>query len=304
MPEGRQRVRIVDPERRVPLDERSVGEIWVAGPSVADGYWRRPEESHEQFEATLRDGDGTPFLRTGDLGFRAGDDIVVTGRRDDPMIINGRNIYPQDVELSVAEAHEAIRAGGTAAFSVDRAGGEAPVVVAEVEEEISATPSADGGRPRESPPRASADTRPGIARATEAIRAGVTAEFRIEVADVVLIEPGSMPKTSSGKLQRNKCRSLYQADELDVVDGDTRDRDADTAVPTEPPVLSTEEWRKQKATDRRERVRTYLVDLLAFVLERSPDALQEGPLTSLGLDSQAAMELQRHIEQQLQTRVQ
>ncbi|MEO6193501.1 MAG: fatty acyl-AMP ligase, partial [Thermoanaerobaculia bacterium] len=113
-----QEVAIVDPESGARLPEAAVGEIWVAGPSVAKGYWSRPEPPESTFQALTRDGQG-PFLRTGDLGFLVGGELFVAGRAKDLIIIRGRNHYPQDIEMTVEASHAALRPGCGAAFSVD-----------------------------------------------------------------------------------------------------------------------------------------------------------------------------------------
>src|SRR5262249_10840833 len=110
-------VQVVDPERFEPVEPGVIGEIWVSGPSVAQGYWNAPEVSEETFHAHLANGDG-PFLRTGDLGFlREDGELFVTGRRKDMIVIRGRNTYPQDLEWTIEQAHPALRPGGAAAFA-------------------------------------------------------------------------------------------------------------------------------------------------------------------------------------------
>ncbi|MFB6375859.1 MAG: fatty acyl-AMP ligase, partial [Bradymonadaceae bacterium] len=158
-----QNVEIVDPDERTPLEHGEVGEIWVKGRSVADGYWRRPDESEQRFQARLRgERDAGQYLRTGDLGFRIDSDLVVTGRRADLMIFRGRNIYPQDVEATVAEAHDAVRPGGMAAFSIDRPGGEIPVIVAEMERRTNSAIEGDDRRQKETLPKYEVDRLPTV----------------------------------------------------------------------------------------------------------------------------------------------
>src|SRR5262249_28759517 len=114
-----QAVVIVDPVSGLRGDPDEVGEIWVSGPSVAQGYWNRQAETEETFHAYLLDtGDG-PFLRTGDLGFQQDGELFVTGRLKDLIIIRGRNYYPQDIERTVEECDAALRPGCGAAFSVE-----------------------------------------------------------------------------------------------------------------------------------------------------------------------------------------
>ena len=183
---------IADPEQREELPEGEVGEIWVAGASVAKGYWRNTLATRETFRATLTGREGR-FLRTGDLGFLRDGELFVTGRLKDLIVIDGRNHYPQDLELSAEMCHPALRPGCTAAFSVDAGAeegavsGEQPVVVAEV------APEATGERER----------------ITDLIRSAIGEAHGLSVREVVLVHPGTIPKTSSGKIQRHASRAAY-----------------------------------------------------------------------------------------------
>src|SRR5262249_24951325 len=112
-------VRIVEPQARTPCPPGRVGEVWVAGPSVAQGYWEQPEVNERTFRARLEGEDQTPFLRTGDLGFLQDGELFITGRLKDLIIIRGRNLYPQDVERTVGQAHPALRAEAGASFAVE-----------------------------------------------------------------------------------------------------------------------------------------------------------------------------------------
>ncbi|MFJ8019181.1 fatty acyl-AMP ligase [Streptomyces sp. NPDC096311] len=186
---------IADPERREELPEGEVGEIWVSGAGVAKGYWRNALATRETFRATLKDRPDR-FLRTGDLGFLREGELFVTGRLKDLMVIDGRNHYPQDLELSAEMSHGALRPGCTAAFSVDGGvEGEQPVIVAETVLD------------------AAADSE----RITEVIRSAIGEAHGLAVRDVVLVHPGTIPKTSSGKIQRHASRAAYLADALAVV---------------------------------------------------------------------------------------
>src|SRR6185369_13917361 len=111
-------VEIVDPMSATRCAAGRVGEIWVSGPSVARGYWGRPSETEQTFGAHLANGEG-PFLRTGDLGFFHDGQLFVTGRLKDLIVIRGRNLYPQDIELTVEQSHADLRSGAGAAFSVE-----------------------------------------------------------------------------------------------------------------------------------------------------------------------------------------
>ncbi|HEV3266296.1 MAG TPA: fatty acyl-AMP ligase [Acidimicrobiales bacterium] len=179
-------VRIVDPVGREILGDGRVGELWLGGPSVSPGYWSRAEETQEVFGGLIPGEDGRAYLRTGDLAFIHDDQIIICGRAKDLIVIHGRNIHPHDVELTAELAHEAARIGGTAAFSIDDGGTEALVIVVEVD-----------GQPEEAP-------------IVEAIRSAVLREFELHVADVLLVKPREIPKTSSGKKQRSMTRRLWQ----------------------------------------------------------------------------------------------
>jgi acyl-CoA synthetase (AMP-forming)/AMP-acid ligase II len=191
-----QTVRIVDPDSLTPLPAGRVGEIWVAGANVAGGYWGRPDVTTETFGARTTAGEG-PFLRTGDLGFLDSDgQLFVCGRIKDLIIVRGRNLAPEDLELTAATAERRLRSHAVVAFSVSEAdGSEAVVVVAE---------SADADLAAE----AVGDISARVARA-------ITRAHGVTPVDVAVIARGTMPKTSSGKLQRRRCRELYLSDRLD-----------------------------------------------------------------------------------------
>lgn len=190
-----QQVVIVDPETRSRRPYGQVGEIWVKGPSVAQGYWNRPEITALTFMATTADTAEGPFLRTGDLGVIRDGDLFVVGRLKDLIIIRGRNHYPQDIEITVQESHPSLKRDCGAAFSIPVNDEEELVVVQEVV----------GGSAVDLDQVAA-----GISRA-------VAEHHEIKVHAVVLIKPGTLLKTSSGKVQRHLCRTKFLAHELDAV---------------------------------------------------------------------------------------
>ncbi|GAA4703517.1 fatty acyl-AMP ligase [Phytohabitans rumicis] len=197
-----QRIAIVDPDRRVPLPDGRVGEIWVFGPNTAHRYWRQPKRSAEVFGATLAGSGGLPvgpWLRTGDLGVLHDGQLYVTGRRKDLVIVAGRNHYPQDIEETVAVASPVLADGRVVAFSVPVGGAEGAVGGAEgavvVAERCRSTPPG-GWQPDE------------VARD---VRGAVWAAHDLALHDVVLTEPGGLPRTSSGKLSRSVARERYLA---------------------------------------------------------------------------------------------
>ncbi|MET9685483.1 fatty acyl-AMP ligase [Streptomyces coeruleorubidus] len=185
-----QRVRIADPVTRAPLSEGEVGEIWVQGPNVGRGYWNRGAE--DVFGAEFADPADAPggWLRTGDLGTVLEGQLVVTGRLKDLIIIDGRNHYPQDVEATAQDADPVVRRDRLAAFAVPGGGGERVVIVAE----HARTARLDG-----------LDV-PAVVRA---VRGAVSARHGLRLADVVLVPPGTVPRTSSGKVSRALTRARY-----------------------------------------------------------------------------------------------
>lgn len=188
------RLRIVDPDTGRRLPENQVGEIWVSGPNVGAGYWGNAEETERTFRARTQAGEG-PFLRTGDMGFLRHGELFITGRCKELIIFCGKNHYPQDIERTVEQCHEELKAYGGAVFAVDDGQRERLVIVHEV----------------------ARAKRVDVAALLELIRRRVGEEHQIPVDDIVLIRQGSLPKTSSGKTQRAACRDQYLAGQLNVV---------------------------------------------------------------------------------------
>ncbi|AXA94112.1 hypothetical protein DPH57_25045 [Massilia sp. YMA4] len=192
---GAHRIVCVEPDSRVALPDNAVGEVWISGPSVADGYWGKPDASAAVFGAALAGGPGR-WLRTGDLGFVADGRLYITGRIKEMMIFNGRNVYPQDVEITVEKLDTAFRPSGCAVFAVEDDATTALVVVQELEA------------------RQQADTATLVARLREAL---AERHDILDLAGVVLVKAGRIPRTSSGKLQRVACRQLYLEGALDPI---------------------------------------------------------------------------------------
>jgi acyl-CoA synthetase (AMP-forming)/AMP-acid ligase II len=190
-----QKILIVNPDTLSECRPEEVGEIWVSGPSVARGYWNRPEETGRTFNTYLPSTGAGPFLRTGDLGFLKDDQLYIVGRLKDVIIIGGQNYHPQDIEVTAERSHHALKLGGGAAFGVEVSGEERLVVVHEVERHY------EGADRKES---------------VSAIRRAVAEEHQVHVHDVVLIRRGTLPKTSSGKPQRHLCRMSYLNSTLEV----------------------------------------------------------------------------------------
>ena len=190
-------VAIVDPSTRRRRAAYEVGEIWVRGPGVARGYWQRPAETEETFGALLEDGTTGPFLRTGDLGYLDQGELFITGRLKDVIVIRGSNHYPQDIEWTVEQCDPALKAGCGAAFSIEEDGGERLIVAQEL-------------------------TREGLRKAdlnaiSAAARRAVAEEHNLQLRRLVFLRTGTVPRTSSGKIQRRRTRADYLEGQLDTV---------------------------------------------------------------------------------------
>ena len=179
-------VRVVDPQTCRPCAAREIGEIWVTGPSVADGYWSVVDGN---FGATLEPPDGRAYLRTGDLGFTSEGGLFVTGRLKDLIIVRGRNHYPQDLEDSACTCDPSVHLSGAAAFAVSGPDGEVPVLAVEVERR-----DIHGSRHDE---------------IVAAVRRVIAERHGLMVHDVLLLRPGALPRTTSGKVRRADCRAVY-----------------------------------------------------------------------------------------------
>jgi len=254
---------VVDPETRRPAAAGHVGELWGAGPGVCPGYWERPEETREVFGAHLADGRG-PFLRTGDLGFVDAGEVFVTGRLKDVILVRGQNHYPQDLELSVEGSHPALRAGCTAAFALATDGVDRVVVAAEVRPGDDLDPQA----------------------VAAAVRAAVARDHGLHVSSVVLLPPGGLPKTSSGKVQRQPCRQQLLDGSLEVL---TRVDDTRTVFGAS---LGTTAPKRDDAG-----VLAWLIAHFAEVLDLDDEEVPaDARIAALGIDSLAAVSLLEAVE--------
>jgi acyl-CoA synthetase (AMP-forming)/AMP-acid ligase II len=198
-PRGDQRVVIVDPETRTLRGPDEVGEIWIAGPSVAQGYWGRPEETEQTFSAVLADTGEGPFLRTGDLGFLRDDELFVTGRCKDLVIIRGDNYYPNDIEETVQGCHPALLSGRGAVFTAPPSEGAADQLVVVQETNRDRIGEAE------------------LTEIVDAIQAALTEHHGITAQSVILVAPMQIPTTSSGKIQRGLCKQQFLDRTLDTL---------------------------------------------------------------------------------------
>jgi amino acid adenylation domain-containing protein/non-ribosomal peptide synthase protein (TIGR01720 family) len=259
-------IAIVHPGTRRRCAPDEVGEIWVRSASVAAGYWMRDEETEQTFRAHTATGEGA-FLRTGDLGFVKDGELFVTGRLKDLIIIRGRNLYPQDIEAAVEACHPALRRGSGAAFSVEMHGAERLVIVHELE-------------PRQ---------KPDSGEVFERVREVVAEEFESRPYAILLLKAGSIPKTSSGKIQRRACREKFTAHAFDVVAEWHASMGAESAETFQAApsielsdVAAVEEWLRS------------LVESLLGISPASIDVNHS--LARYGIDSLATLELAHAIE--------
>jgi acyl-CoA synthetase (AMP-forming)/AMP-acid ligase II/acyl carrier protein len=264
-----QQVRIVQPETLQVLPDRQVGEIWVAGLSVALGYWQgngSKQALGEAFGNELGDENGS-FLRTGDLGFLDEGELFVTGRLKDLLIVRGRNFYPQDIEKIVKNCHSSVSLNSGVAFAVERNGVEKVVVMQEVNR--------------------SALQNLNAAEVVGSIRQGISTHFDLQVHAIVLLKPGKIPKTSSGKIQRSLCRENFLAGTIEGIEHwinaasegefDRMDQQGATIVTTNPTALEIENW---------------LVSNLATYLKVPPEEIDVSQsFAYYGLDSSVAVSL-------------
>ncbi len=280
-----QQIVIADPENQTRCPSGQIGEIWVHGPSVAMGYWRRPEVTKATFQATLKDTGEGPFLRTGDLGFLLDGELFVTGRLKDLIIFRGVNHYPQDIERTMQQSHPRLRPDCGAAFTVEEGGREKLIVVNEVERHKTADLDA----------------------ICERIHREVAAEHELSLDVIMLIRAGSVPKTSSNKIQRHACREGYLNHSLDVV-GEWRAEQAHgqavgrvvRAVPVEAPPTESEDL--HLTTDHgiaaRKRVTESVIDEIRRVgKERVSGLSLDTPIVETGLDSLERMEILAGLEE-------
>ena len=264
---------IVDPDTRAKLPHDQVGEIWISSGSVGQGYWNKPEVTAEIFHATLADDQSSPkYLRSGDLGFLHRNELFVTGRLKDMIIVRGVNRYPQDIEMTVERTDARLRNGAAAAFALEAENQERLVIVSEVER------SADDNWDE----------------VMDAIRRNVTMEHEIPPEAVVLVRSGSIPKTSSGKIQRHACRQGFEDGTLLKVaslctwlDSNEDDTVVETAAESAP---SKEDLS---------------IDVISAVIqtvkqvgeERAKNVTPDTNIVELGLDSLERMEIISQLEE-------
>ena len=286
---GNQQLAVIDPQSHERCSEGTLGEIWVRGESLARGYWNRGGDLDSQlFQAVILGEEDETYLRTGDLGFLWSDELYVTGRLKEVIIIRGRNHFPNDIEITSQAAHEAVDVGAAFSLSGDRE--ELLVVVHQVQR---------------------AHRRADLNAVLMAIRKSIVEKHEIDPHAILLIKPASLPLTSSGKVQRGQCREQYLAKGLSVTaqwknsSGNTRaslngnaleagsQADQTTVSPNfrdglheSDPVLLTGQ------------IQTWLLGWLSVRVELPLSSLQpSSPFTELGVDSLTAIDLSHELDQ-------
>jgi acyl-CoA synthetase (AMP-forming)/AMP-acid ligase II/acyl carrier protein len=270
------RVLIVDPKTGSVCGAGGVGEVWIDSDSVGQGYWNRPDESIETFRARPNGTDDGRFLRTGDLGFLWRGQLFITGRQKDLLIVRGANFYPQDIERALEATVPTLRAGFGAAFTVEGDREEKLVIVYELDM-ASREPNAEFDR----------------------IAATLARQFGLQVHAIALIKRNRTPRTTSGKIKRQQCRSDFMAGRLPIVAewrNPAEHQRTDASVdPGEPESLGVTEEEKVRAV-----LKQHLAELLGIEVETISDCKS---IYDLGIDSLLAAQLQNRIEQSLKIRL-
>lgn len=215
-------VKIVNPTTLLECPSGVVGEVWLSGTGIASGYWKKQDETETTFKATLPESGEKLYLRTGDLGFLHRGELFLTGRLKDLIIVRGRNYYPHDLEWTAQQAHTGLRRGCGAAFSIESETGERVVLVHEIEKQVSDSD---------------------LTNIVNCIRRVLADEYELEIHTVMLVKSGTIPRTSSGKIQRGASRAAFESGQLTVVRASTLDEDLQSeadGVPEEGPQTSVE----------------------------------------------------------------
>ncbi len=251
-------LRIVDPEAGHEVAPGRVGEIWVQNDCIGLGYWGKPEESERLFRARLAGADGT-FLRTGDLGFLRDGELYVTGRIKDVIVIRGANYYPHDIEHTVESSHPALRPDAGAVIGFEEGGDVRLVAVQEIRRDSRHAVDPD--------------------EVFDAVRRAVAREHQLSLDGVVLLKPFSLPKTTSGKVQRSETRAAFAESRLQVMHEWSA-----SAVPAAPIDFNGEPLQQPGVLERQ------LVDWLKRELSLN-ELGWHTPLMELGIDSLKGVEL-------------
>ncbi|MFG0268015.1 MAG: phosphopantetheine-binding protein, partial [Rhodopirellula sp. JB055] len=278
-------VLVVDAATKQQQPDGEIGEIWLAGPSIAAGYWQREEVTADVFGATLAGGDPSEtFLRTGDLGFMHDGELYVTGRSKDLVILRGRNLFPQDIEATVKGLSQANVLQCAAVATTGRTG-DALAIAAEVSRHVDS------------------EELPDIVRH---IRRAIIDDHEVDARQVLITRPGGIPLTTSGKVQRQQCRAMIEAGELAARYQWSRNRFIDDSESVVLPELPTRVTREE-IPEATEKITAWL---LAWLSAHSGEQIHEDgeqagrnvsltpetPFAETGMDSLTAVELSSELE--------
>jgi 7-keto-8-aminopelargonate synthetase-like enzyme/acyl-CoA synthetase (AMP-forming)/AMP-acid ligase II/acyl carrier protein len=294
-----QKIVIADPDNFTSCTPGQIGEIWVRGPSMAQGYWQQSQATQATFNARLKDSEEGPFLRTGDLGFILDGELFVTGRVKDLIIVRGVNHYPQDIERTVQHSHSRLRPDAGAAFTIESDGKEQLIVVQEIER------------------RKQGDW----ALVFDAIRRAVSSEHELAPDAIVLIKAGSIPKTSSGKIQRHACRAAYLsgtlnevarwsatdvshiaaggADTFDAEEGPEQEATSEesTKQPITPALMMAASKNGKLSVTEKRVTHIVLEEIIRVARDRARGLSLDSPIVETGMDSLERMEIIASLEE-------
>ncbi|MDQ3021354.1 MAG: SDR family NAD(P)-dependent oxidoreductase [Bacteroidota bacterium] len=279
------KIAIVNPVTLIECKEGEVGEVWSSGISIAQGYWQREDATEETFHAFIKDTNEGPFMRTGDLGFIKDNELYITGRHKDLIIIRGQNHYPQDIEYTIESSHPALRLGCVGAFSIDVDGEEHLGIVQEVQKNF-----LKDFDPEE---------------VVRTIRKSVSEEHDLQVYSITLINPGTVPKTSSGKIQRRACLHGVLDKGLEVIAEwkqgeifDFRSEILDIKKNNEKiNDVEKDKVSRKKFIPNKNNLKEWIVIRLAEMMQIKKDSIDiNDPFAVYGMDSLKAVQLSGDLE--------
>jgi len=263
-------VTIVDQEKLNTLADDLVGEVWVRGSSITQGYWKNPEKTEEDFNAFTSDTKKGPYLRTGDLGFLHEGELYICGRAKDLLIIRGKNYYPQDLEQVAGESHESVTLGNTAAFSLEIEEKESLVIVQEIERTQMRKFNEE--------------------EVFDAIIESIAMDCELQVYDILLLRPGQVLKTSSGKIQRHANKQAYLNDDFKVLARYKKEESGTTSTDEAVEVETVEE--------KGDEITQWLRGTLSTITQTPKEKISDTKnLMVYGLDSLASVQLQDSISE-------
>lgn len=278
-----QKVAIVDPDSSQECEPGRIGEIWVSGKNVGQGYWNNAELSQKTFKAKIKAEDNTwqPgfYLRTGDLGCYIENELFITGRSKEIIIIRGRNYYPYDIELVAQQSHFALKVDSAAAFPVNVRDQEQIVLFIEVERKYRLKVNID--------------------EVANAVRKAVAREYGLQVYGVCLLKPGRILKTSSGKIQRGACKRAFENESIEFIAQSLKLPSIESHLQTV--FINRDDLHDLSYADQHQKIITYWRESAAMLLQLdSSEVPTEQALTSLGLDSLQVTQLVSRVREHLE----